>query len=401
MLRDVSRSTWEFSRSDGFVITPALRLQVGGKVTNHRYVNETYWSLEDGRLCFLDGQRRVTTVFTDTATLEDGRRLLRGAFVPSRGEIVHVLTERLLGRAELASPPPRVAVLVRTHVANTKVTDLLSILSESACFDLFICADCTKQELQYEGVQVLRHRRSDAAAANLPTQIPNLMWYCGDYALYFSFAQIPDYDYYMMIEYDVHIPDRSPLVMEGIINRLGFGTRTALDFIGCRCHEGSLEQGWGHTVAGVYPQAHLCQFPFVVLSRAAVEYLRAERQAEGARTTSAERLMFCEAFVPSALRAGGFRCADLNSILPKAVDAETFRVAADQGPMLLTQKILAPTTRLLHPVYDEDNFISYFVNQARRTRDPRVLAALSRNEGDLPLSAQARQTIEDALAELA
>jgi hypothetical protein len=404
-LFDLARTCWSFSRGDGSILAPRLQFQLGGRIRYSRHANESLWTVRNGNLCFLNPWREMTTEFTDSGVDCAGRRVLRGAFLPGATGVIHQLTEiPALGRSVIPNPAPRVAVLVRTHVVNDKVNDLISVLSDSACFDLFVCADCTNAELVFDAVPVLRHRADDADKLLLPTNNSRLLWYCGDYALYFSYVEIPDYDYYVLIEYDVDLPDRSSLLIEGLINRLDFSGPAPLDFVGCVCWQGGFENGWGRTVMGTYPEAHLSLFPFVVLSRPAIEYLLAERRAERNARLPSGRLMFCEAFVPSALNAGGFRRADLNQLIPRAYERSTFRIPAadDQGPMLLGHHHadLARTTRLIHPVYDERNFVDYHLKVARRAKDASSLAALLAVGSRLPLSERARSLINRAIQDL-
>jgi hypothetical protein len=390
-----TRSAWQFGRGDGSLIARRLQFQAGGRIQHYTNWNERFWMVRNGNLCLLNAKREVTTEFTVSKRGENGRLILEGKFLPGGKRVTHVLTEiPRPGYASIPNPAPRVAVLVRTHLVNEKLEDLLAILSDSACFDLYVCADCTRVDLEVAGVNVLRHRLEDAEPMGLPTSVPNLFWYCGDYALYFAHAEIPNYDYYFMIEYDVHVVDRGPLVIEGIINRLGFSGSSAVDFVGCRCGPGNFENGWGMTVAGVYPEAQLCQFPFVVLSRRAIEYLLSERQAEKKSPMNPSHLMFCEAFVPSALNAGGFRRIDINSMMPGTVTEPTFRIADDRGPMLLGQRSdLAPTVKLLHPVYDEINFVKFHLQRARNRNDGAELASLVDADSKLSLSRESREMI--------
>jgi hypothetical protein len=399
-----ARTAWRLTRGDGSIIARRVQLRLGGRVQFNTHPNEHYWTVRNGNLCFLNQKREVTTEFVVHKIDENGRRVLRGRFLHSKATVTHVLTEiPPLTRSVIPNPPPRVAVLVRTHLVNEKLEDLLGILSDSECYDLFVCADCTNGELEFDAVRVLRHRDTDALEMGLSTNKSNLLWYCGDYALYFAYTQIPDYDYYFMIEYDVDFRDRTPLVIEGIINRLEFSQPSAVHFLGCQSWQGNLEMGWGRTIAGIYPEAHLCLFPFVVASRQAIEYLIAERQAECRTPIGPDRLMFCEAFVPSALMAGGFRRVDINSLVPGAVHGATFRIASadNRGPMLLGHRYdTAPSVKLLHPVYDEKNFIEYHLRTARHERNTTTLATLLGTDSGFRLSPQAHELLQRGLEEL-
>jgi len=382
---------WDFCRADGSVIGLDLTLALGGAITPSPHQNETFWRLDGDCLCFLNGAREVTTRFTESRCLADGRRVLQGGFLPSGGAVQHILTESR-NQAAAASAAPKVAVLIRTHLNNAKLADLANILAQSNCYDLYICADCTHGAFSFEGVPVLRHSLADAERMGLPADVPNLLWYCGDYALYFSVAQIPGYDFYIMLEYDVHFVNRTPLFIEGLINRLGFGGETRVDFVGTRSFQGRLDESWGVTVKGRYPEAHLALFPFIAVSKEAAAFLLEERRAERRNPAESGVIMFCEAFIPSALKANGFRVVDVTALLDGAVQNETFRVPVDRGPMLLGQRIyLDPRTQIIHPVYDEAQFLGFHFHHASAEKNTSKMVAVAESISDYPLSARGRE----------
>jgi hypothetical protein len=398
---DFALTKWDFCRADGSVVGLDLTLSLGGAITPSPHPNESFWRVDGGCLCFLNGAREVTTIFTESRSLGDGRRVLQGSFLASGGAVLHILKERRSQTPPNPKPVPKVAVLIRTHLNNPKLADLANILAQSNCYDLYICADCTNGEVSFEGMPVLRHVAADAERLGLPTAQPNLLWYCGDYPLYFSFEQIPDYDYYIMVEYDVHIVNRTPLVIEGLINRLGFGGDRRVDFVGTRSFQGRLDESWGITVKGRYPEAHLSLFPFVAVSQAALAFLLGERRAERRSPAESGVIMFCEAFVPSALKANGFCVVDVTALLDGAVQNGTFRVPSDQGPMLLGQKLdLDPRTQLIHPVYDEEQFLRFHFHEASAGKDPAKLAAIIDAISDYPLSVRGRERLISYLRRL-
>jgi hypothetical protein len=401
---EFARTAWRFSRSDGSTIASKVQLQLGGKILFSPYPNETYWTVRNGNLCFLNKRREATTEFTLDGTDASGRRMLQGRFLGGSADLMHVLTEiPLPGKSRIPNPPPRVAVMIRTHAITDKMHDLIAVLSDSACFDLYICADCTRNVVDVDGLHVLRHRVEDATRMGFRDDRPDLLWYCGDYAAYFACTEIPDYDYYFLVEYDVDFVDRSALLLEGIINRLGFAGPDPVDFVGCQTWKGTSDGEWGRTVAGVYPEVHMCLFPFIVLSKRAIEYLISERRAERQSRKPTDPVMFCEAFVPSALNAGGFRRADLNVLIPGSVDGSTFRIAAagNKGPMLLGWRGNWPQTiRMLHPVYDERHFVDYFIYAARKDKDSSILSTMLRSEPFVVLSEQSKNSIARCMKEI-
>ncbi|WP_420977945.1 hypothetical protein, partial [Campylobacter coli] len=64
-----------------------------------------------------------------------------------------------------------------------------------------------------------------------PSNHENALWLCGDYALYCGISAQPNYDYYFMIEYDVHFTRENPFLLEALINRLQSLDGQALDLI--------------------------------------------------------------------------------------------------------------------------------------------------------------------------
>ena len=114
------------------------------------------------------------------------------------------------------------------------------------------------------------------------------------------------------------------------------------------------------SAARCYAEVFGTFFPLVVLSGKAIPYLLARRLAEReARARSGDLAdpspagseadwIFSEAFVPSALHAGGYAMADLNALIPGACRGESFHI----GPPLLLQQRGAYDTeaQIVHPV---------------------------------------------------
>lgn len=84
---------WQYSRTDGAVICPDLVLARGGRIEGYRHFNETRWSIENGRVCFLDGEGRITTRFYRLARSADERLEARGLYLRNAVDFEHVLRQ--------------------------------------------------------------------------------------------------------------------------------------------------------------------------------------------------------------------------------------------------------------------------------------------------------------------
>jgi acetyltransferase-like isoleucine patch superfamily enzyme len=87
---------WTYARLGGLVYSDELRLRPGGGISGYAHSNESSWTLQDGRLCFLNTAGSVTTRFDEEIVDGDRERLtLRGQV--TGGRIVHCLTRRTDG----------------------------------------------------------------------------------------------------------------------------------------------------------------------------------------------------------------------------------------------------------------------------------------------------------------
>jgi hypothetical protein len=102
---------WQYWRSDGKLICPALVLLPGGAIGNYRHPNESRWEFRQGRLCFLHRGGQVSTRFHSLEA--DGRGRLRaiGTFLFDTVQFHHVLmpADAVVSPASPGgpAPPPR------------------------------------------------------------------------------------------------------------------------------------------------------------------------------------------------------------------------------------------------------------------------------------------------------
>jgi hypothetical protein len=384
--------TWRFGHIDGSILAPHMRLSHDGRIIGYTNSNEATWRLHEGHVELLDTQGLPTTRFDSITRTDSGTYELRGRHLgAAKDGAIHVLSEVPVGLLSPVQPPPRVAVMVRTHTITEKLNHILRRLSGGIGYDLFVCADETRSKIELPDVPVLGHSEAMCAGLGLMPALPGhrLLWYFGDYALYCGYASIPDYDYYVMIEYDLEFVRGNTLFLEGLINRLGSPGAAAYDFVGTQFGQRAPEWQWCETCAGVFPEVYGILFPMVILSRRALEYLYEWRKREAAAPPASGRPVYCEAFLPSALMAAGnFRCADVNTLLPGTWEFETFRTGS---PMLLgSLPPLAQGVEIVHPVFSEREYLRAALEAARISGTLQAFLSKLAPGGTLTISAKAR-----------
>ena len=350
---------WRFGRGDGSVITPHLRLLRGGELRPRQHRNEHAWRIHQGALEFITPEGHVTCRFDTVGTAERGAMALQGSFRLISG-VTHTLREigSLVGRGQL-NANPRVALLVRTHLVNGKLFDLLDLLNQSRRYDLFVTADETRGPLDVSGYKKLSHTVDSCRIHGLSTAHQAILWHCGDYPLYLAAAAISDYDYYVMIEYDVDLVRKSPLFLEGLIARL---PDSGADFVAEGVHPAHPDWSWASTAGHRFPAVYSSGiFAFVMVSKRALEYLLELRRVEARSGVTENDIVHCEAFCVSALMQGGYTCTAINSLLDGAVDTATFHatyIDNIDGDFLLNQyRIDNPRVEIVHPVYDLKDYL--------------------------------------------
>ena len=382
---------WQFGRGDGSVIARHIRLRRGGDITPRQYRNEHAWRIHDGALEFANPEGVVTCRFDTVGRDERGGMVLQGQYRLKAG-VTHILRE--VSSFIQQGPPnirPRVALLVRTHLVNEKLFDLLDLLNQSRRYDLFVSADETHGPLDVRGYKKLSHTAASCRDYGLSTNHPGILWHCGDYPLYFAAAEIPDYDYYAMIEYDVDLVRKSPLFMEGLISRLH---DAGADFVAEGAHPAHPSWCWATAAARLFPAAYSSGiFALVIVSKRALGYLLEIRRQEARMEPAGQDIVHCEAFCVSALMQGGYACVSINALLESAVDPGSFHSSSPdnlEGDFLLHHyRIDNPRVEIVHPVYHlEDYLQKQYEKSLQQGRLERFLAQLQQVDQALRPSAE-------------
>jgi hypothetical protein len=265
----------------------------------------------------------------------------------------------------------RIAVLVRTHVANPKFFDLMELLRRSDHYDLFVAADETNGPLQTGAYTKLPHSAVACQALGLPTDHHRILWQCGDYPLYFAAAAIPAYDYYFLIEYDVDFTSKSPDFLEALIARL---RNHPCDLLSENFSRPKPDWEWLPAAAKLYHTVYTAGlFAFIAVSRRAIERLLAARRRQNQRGAAGDSIIHCEAFTASELAAAGYACVSINQLIPGATDPLYYHTALyelETSQYLLNHpRIGEAAVQLLHPVYDVAEYLRRQYAKARHRND--------------------------------
>lgn len=349
---------WQFCRGDGTVIAPRIRLRRGGEIEPPQHANEHAWRIHQGALEFVNPRGAVSCRFDDV-NVADNTMTLQGPFVWKAG-VTHVLKEvRSCVRGGPPNDSPRVALLVRTHLVNDKLLDLLDVLNQSRRYDLFVIADETRGPLEPGGYQKISHSTDSCRQFGLSAEHPNILWHCGDYPLYFAAAELIGYDYYGMIEYDVDLVRRSPLFLEGLIARLH---ESGADFVSEDASPAPASWCWIEAARPVFPVVYSSGiFALVFASARALEFLLQARRREALAGVTDHHIVHCEAFCVSALMSAGYPCATLNSLLDAVVHHSSFHTRSpdnlESDYLLRRYRIEDPRIEIVHPVYDLASYL--------------------------------------------
>jgi hypothetical protein len=244
---------------------------------------------------------------------------------------------------------PRYAVLFRTHVWDAFVArqyDRLKLRVGRG--DLYVLLDATSGAVVPDGLPVVSHTNATIEALGLaPAGGGNMLWYNGDYPLYFFHAQHPEYDYYLMTEYDVSMN----IDLDALIDR---ASQAGVDLVSLT--KGEPVSDWPHAAScrDVYPpnvvqKRLIC---LAVFSNAAVVHLFERRRILSGeiRAEAIRHWPFCESFIPTELAVSGFRLMELSDLGTTGRYDWWPPVLEDDLPDLAEQDFI-------HPVLDRARYV--------------------------------------------
>jgi hypothetical protein len=260
--------------------------------------------------------------------------------------------------------------MIRTHVIDDRVQELLEHLDRGRRnFDLFLAVDETNGRPETDLQNVVWHSVARCPELGLTHTRERLIWWCGDFPFYFALAQLPQYQYYIMIENDVHLTQCDASLLNDLAAALLSGATVGIDAVGTRLlrevpidHE--LHRLLHRPAFAFFETTYSYFFPLIALSRQAVSYLYAQRQLEAMRETPADAVLHCESFVPSHLIRAGFSCVDLNAVLPGSYLNDLMVLPAPQyGIPRCQANGFEGFARMIHPVYGDGDFLQRLLSR--------------------------------------
>lgn len=206
----------------------------------------------------------------------------------------------------------RTAVLIRTHYADEQLRAFAEQLQSDGVFDVFVLADETRGPVELGGMGKVPLSHEVAHELGLYASTPNMLWRCGDYALYAARRALPDYDAYWMIEPDVRLCSSRP---SDILAK--FPPVEDADFLAANLRPADADWNWTRTMDESDGPIWRCLFALVRLSARAIDAMLVQRRnLSRLFAESGKDPAFWpndEVFTASTLAREGFICRDLNA----------------------------------------------------------------------------------------
>jgi hypothetical protein len=243
------------------------------------------------------------------------------------------------------------AVLFRTHFWDDYVERQYQRLRAVAGRgDVFILVDETNGPVPIPHPNVVPHTQASVLGLGLSgAGHGNMLWFNGDYPLYYFYEQHGSYDYYVMTEYDVGV--QRPL--DDIVDRMA---RDGTDLVGLPNEEEVAGWPLTHTCLDAYTEDEIkkCLICISMYSNRAVSRLF-DRRLEMSKLEQAGLMQhwpYCEAFIPTEIALAGFKIASLAEFGP--VDRYDWSPAVIESdlPDLAGQAFV-------HPVLDAHRFVQH------------------------------------------
>lgn len=248
-------------------------------------------------------------------------------------------------------PAGKYAVLFRIHFwddyAERQYQRLCSVVGDG---DVFILVDETSRRVPIPHQNVVSHTQEGVLALGLSgAGHGNVLWFNGDYPLYFFYERHGHYGHYIMIEYDV-VVRRS---LDDIVDQMA---REEIDFVGLTKGEAVADWPLTYTCLDAYSKDQVQKrlICIALFSNKAVGHLfdrrleQSQRQAAGAL----QRWPYCEGFIPTELNRAGMKMAELS--LFGSTDRYDWKPAVLETELpLLRQQVF------LHPVLDPQRYVQH------------------------------------------
>jgi len=248
-------------------------------------------------------------------------------------------------------PASTYAVLFRTHIWDEYVERQYQRLRATVGRgDLFILVDETSRPVSIPHPNVVSHTQASVLDMGLSgAGHGNMLWFNGDYPLYFFYRQHDNYDFYIMTEYDVAV--QRPL--DGIVDQMA---QDGTDLVGVPNTDAVADWPLTHTCqdAYVHDEIKKCLICISMYSNRAVRRLY-ERRVEMSHLQKAGLMPhwpYCEAFISTEVALAGFKMTSLAEFGPISRYDWSPAVVESDLPLLADQAFV-------HPVLDAQRFVQH------------------------------------------
>lgn len=257
----------------------------------------------------------------------------------------------------------RIAALIRTHVMNDLVVQLYRQMVEFSPIntDVFLYCDFSMGDLPTpEGIKFESHTTKDAARFDLlPFPPKRVLWYNGDYPFYFFHDAKPDYDLYVMIEYDVFFTNTA---LQQFFRHISL---VEADYYGVYVRPARAGWKWAEAAKAHRDHVYSSFFPIVGLSKLAIQKLLQSRQVQAKKYLGGniKTWIHCEAFVPTEIYALGLSANNLNDCLN--IRPEKFSTARHTLVCSDLLELDSISSEFYHPAIPHQEFLKTLIGQAR------------------------------------
>ena len=260
----------------------------------------------------------------------------------------------------------KIAVAVRAHRTTRKLEASLRSLSGSDRYDLFLAANETCNMVDSFGIAKLVHTAASLLPLGARYANEASLVCCSDVVFHFLRNVLSDYDFIILVEDDVHFPSGGQEFVESVVDAVRLQTQP-VDLLGSYVRHAEPNWHWYADAKRMFSEVFGVFFPFVGMSKRAIDLVQEARRHEASSTNGASPI-FCEAFTPSALMAaGGFVLKDVNDLVPHSYNLPLLTVGL---PFLLEDPTWDTTgVGLAHPVLSAPEYLERRFAYARSIGD--------------------------------
>lgn len=244
------------------------------------------------------------------------------------------------------------AVMLRTHIWDDYVARQYDrLVARTKNGRVFVLVDETSGRVEVNRDNVVRYTQDDLLALGLAKAGKgNLLWYNGDYSLYIFLSRHPDFDYYIMVEYDVVVN----VEFDDVVAK---ARQEGIGFVGLTKDVEPIPE-WNFTESCLdayrMDQVQKRLICLAVFSKPAAQQLfdRRLELSRAYRNGEIQRWPYCEAYIPTELGVSGFKLAELTEFGP-ADHYDWLPAIAETDLGLLSAQAF------IHPVLDAERYVAH------------------------------------------